>query len=283
MEKINNLKIYNSRMEAGMEDKLFFLPFLEKSPLLIDYGCADGTLAKHVKDIFPDSAIYGFDIDENMLELAKKRFHDERDVHMCPSYCFYALADLRTASLRAPFNLSKYSQYHQSHDEILNVSSVIHEVYSYGSEEEIEAFWKNVFGIGFDKIAIRDMCFVSDKEYPSQFKGFQEFYERFLEGIKKNNLETMWEQYSQHSSTPLSYKMIVHFLMKYHYVENWDREMRENYFSLTLEELRDKIPDTYEVRYEECYILPYIKEYVYNEFGIKLDCKTHIKMILEKK
>lgn len=278
MEKIKNLSIYNKRMAAGMEDKLFFLPFLEKSPLLIDYGCADGTLAKYVKDIFPDAVIYGYDIDEHMLELAKQKLGND-NIYLSHSRVFEVLKLIKDNA----FNIFLYSQEYQSHDEILNLSSVIHEVYSYGNEGDIEEFWKNVFGIGFDRIAIRDMCFVSDKDYPSQYNSFEEFYERFLEGVRKNRLEKMWEQYSQQSSMPLSYKMIVHFLMKYHYVENWDREMRENYFSLTLEELRDKIPDTYEVRYEECYILPYIKEYVYNEFGIKLDCKTHIKMILEKK
>ena len=62
MENIKDMAVYNSRMSAGMEDKLFFLPFLKKSPLLIDYGCADGTLAKYIKDIYPDAVIYGYDI-----------------------------------------------------------------------------------------------------------------------------------------------------------------------------------------------------------------------------
>ena len=73
------MAVYNSRMSVGMEDKLFFLPFLKKSPLLIDYGCADGTLAKYIKDIYPDAVIYGYDIDENMLELAKQKLGDEND------------------------------------------------------------------------------------------------------------------------------------------------------------------------------------------------------------
>ena len=73
MENIKDMAVYNSRMSAGMEDKLFFLPFLKKSTLLIDYGCADGTLAKYIKDIYPDAVIYGYDIDENMLELAKQK------------------------------------------------------------------------------------------------------------------------------------------------------------------------------------------------------------------
>ena len=37
MEKIKDMAVYNSRMSVGMEDKLFFLPFLKKSPLLIYY------------------------------------------------------------------------------------------------------------------------------------------------------------------------------------------------------------------------------------------------------
>lgn len=278
MENIKDMAVYNSRMSAGMEDKLFFLPFLKKSPLLIDYGCADGTLARYIKDIYPDAVIYGYDIDESMLELAKQKLGNN-NVYLSHSRVFEILKLIKDNAL----NIFPYTQEYQTHDEILNLSSVIHEVYSYGSKEDIEEFWKNVFGIGFDKIAIRDMCFATDREYPFQFESFQEFEEKFMRGIVANNLEKLWKDYRKIYSGNISYQIITHFLMKYHYIENWDRESKENYFPLSVDELKRVIPDCYDIVYENSYLLPYIKEYVKNEFDIELDCFTHIKIILKKR
>lgn len=40
---------------------------------------------------------------------------------------------------------------------LLNISSVIHEVYSYCNPDEIALFWSRVFDSGFQYISIRDM------------------------------------------------------------------------------------------------------------------------------
>lgn len=40
-------------------------------------------------------------------------------------------------------------------------------------------------------------------------------------------------------------KNLVHFLMKYKWVENWAREVRENYFPITIEEFLSKVPNNY--------------------------------------
>lgn len=277
MEKINDLTIYNSRMAKGMKDKLFFLPFLTQPPLLIDYGCADGTLAKYIKEIYPDAVIYGYDIDENMLKIAKKELGND-NVYLFHSREFDKLKLIK----QTPSNIFQYTQQYKTHDEILNLSSVIHEVYSYCNKEDIEEFWKNVFSTGFDKIAIRDMSFQAPSDHPSKFKDFEEFTQKFMEGIHKNGLEGMWEDYRKVNPGKLSYKIMTHFLLKYHYKENWDRESQENYFSLDFHEFKEMIPEEYEIIYESEYLLPYVKDYVMQEFGIELDCTTHYKILLQK-
>ena len=40
---------------------------------------------------------------------------------------------------------------------LINISSTLHEVYSYGTEASVAEFWERVFGSGFKYIAIRDM------------------------------------------------------------------------------------------------------------------------------
>lgn len=50
-------------------------------------------------------------------------------------------------------------EHHYGIDECaLNLSSIIHEVYSYSTKEEIDEFWSFVNYTGFKYIIIRDMC-----------------------------------------------------------------------------------------------------------------------------
>lgn len=80
-----------------------------------------------------------------------------------------------------------------------------------------------------------------------------------------------------------SNRNLIHYLMKYRYKENWNREVRENYFPLSLEGLLSKIPtDQYEIVYFENYILPYTSKKVKEDFGIEIRDNTHIKLLLEK-
>ena len=56
-----------------------------------------------------------------------------------------------------------------------------------------------------------------------------------------------------------SNKNFLHYLLTYRYVENWDREVRENYFPHSIEEFLSKIPTKYEVVYFEHYTLPFLR------------------------
>ena len=79
-------------------------------------------------------------------------------------------------------------------------------------------------------------------------------------------------------------KNLVHYLMKYRYLENWKREVRENYFPLSLERLLSKIPtDKYEIVYFENYILPFTSHKVKEDFDIELHDNTHVKLLLKRK
>lgn len=84
---------------------------------------------------------------------------------------------------------------------------------------------------------------------------------------------------------PITYnRNFVHFLLKYRYVENWDREVRENYFPHTFSQFLDKISKyNYTVVYSDFYTLPYIREKVYEDFGFVLYDFTHAKFLLKRK
>jgi len=41
---------------------------------ILDFGCGDGALINHVKELLPQANCYGVDVSEGMLEVAKKKF-----------------------------------------------------------------------------------------------------------------------------------------------------------------------------------------------------------------
>ena len=81
-----------------------------------------------------------------------------------------------------------------------------------------------------------------------------------------------------------SYKNFIHFLLKHRYVENWNRELHENYLPLTFEKLLLKIHPRYAITYCEHYTLPFLSDAVMKKFGIPINHPTHIKLVckLEK-
>lgn len=75
---------------------------------------------------------------------------------------------------------------------------------------------------------------------------------------------------------------LVHFLLTYHYVNSWERECYENYLPLSLEDFLNIIPEGWEPFYIDHYTLPYLRQCVQNDFGIDLQDRTHLKLILKR-
>lgn len=249
MRNITNMDIYNSRMRLSMLDKLWFLDKIPDTIIrLCDYGCADGTLLKMAGEINPLLELSGYDNNPEMIALAVKNV---------PQAAFW----------RFPITLPAHS--------VLNASSVFHEIHSYSSDVEKE--YKNIFESGAEYIAIRDMFYdeaIEKYQTPTyELKNVQ------LKADKKllNEFEEIWG--------PITYnRNFVHFLLKYRYVENWDREVRENYFPHTFSQFLDKISKyNYTVVYSDFYTLPYIREKVYEDFGFVLYDFTHAKFLLKRK
>ena len=77
---------------------------------------------------------------------------------------------------------------------------------------------------------------------------------------------------------------LIHFLLKYRYTDNWEREVRENYLPVSVEEIMGKITEhkaAYRLIYFDHYILPYIARTVKKDFDITLKDYTHVKFIYE--
>lgn len=254
---INNYDVYNKRMDKSFQDKLFFLDKIKDNvEAIVDFGCADGALIRHLSEL-TNIKLVGYDSDYNMIDIAKSKTNKDN--------CLFN-EDFE--------EIIKEEIIPQ--ESLLNISSVIHEVYSYLDSKDIEIFWDMVLDSNFKYISIRDLCASESINRPSNINDYTKLIQkaklRFL-----SDFESIWGSVRENRN-------LIHYLLKYRFLENWDREVRENYFGLSLERLLSKIPmDKYEIIYFENYILPYTANKIKEDFDIELHDNTHVKLLLKKR
>lgn len=252
MTPINNMDVYTAGMRKSMLDKIWWIDKIDEHiDAVLDYGCADGALLSLAHEINPMLKLYGYDFNEDMINLAIKNvpfgnFSSE----------FYQL-----------------SNGIQRENAVLVASSVFHEIENYS--EDIANEYYRIFHSGYKYIAIRDMflsansCGISNELTVSKVR--QKFpydkleeFERFMGPI----------HYNEH---------LLQFFLTYRYKENWDREVREDYFPYTIEKFISEIPNEYEIVYFDHYTLPFLREQVWKDFGVQLTEPTHGKILLKSK
>ena len=242
MTPIYNYEVYQTAMKRSLYDKLFFVDKIDPS-MIVDFGCADGTLMRELSTYFPSIPIIGVDNDPEMF-------------NKCPDL------DIRP-------NIPK-----EYPNAALILSSVLHEIHSYCGQGEIEAFWNEARR--YDYIVIRDMSLQRDLEinhysikravekiqttYPNQLKDFQK----------------VWGKIQDTES-------LIHFLLKYMYVDNWEREVQENYLINDVANIITLIKDTHEIIFKEHTSLSFLEQKWKDDLDISLTIPTHLKLIVKRK
>ena len=256
---ILNYDQYIAGMNTTMSDKLFFVDEV-RFDVIVDFGCADGTFLQSVSKMRPNVKIIGYDLDSTMLQIARKKLGEK--------------AILTDNWSEVQSAISSYK------NPLLNLSSVIHEVYSYSNGRTVSHFWNSqVFGGNFKFISIRDMI-PSVALTRNEINNFKDDAKKLRRKADKNYLLSFEDTWGSINS---SYRSFIHFLLKYKYTDNWEREVNENYLPITLETLKTKIPSSYAITYEDDFILPYLKSEVKKDFNIELTHSTHAKLILTNK
>lgn len=250
--EIKDIKVYNDWMHKSLIDKLFFLQFVN-CDTFVDFGCADGHLLKCLREQFPDLNLIGYDISDEMLHLAEKNL-EGMNVKLLNDFTEIQKIDLSNATLI--------------------LSSVIHEVYSYGNADSIHEFWDRVFNNGFKYIAVRDLMIRRYVNRPSDINDIIRILHN-ANNIHLTDFQNVWGSIDNN-------KNLVHFLMKYKWVDNWSREVLENYFPIYTEEFLSKIPNNYIVDYFDEFTGSGTLQGIKNDFGIMLKDKTHIKTVLRR-
>ena len=129
-------------------------------------------------------------------------------------------------------------------------------------------------------IAIRDMYY-----FANDINKINE--SEILSAIEHSNLNYLYDDYKK-TKTPYFYSIneqLVDFLLKYRYIENWDREKNEQYlwdwqYDIYLNYLYQH--NYYTITYEDSFFIPYIRNQIKQDFNIDLPVRTHKKLLLER-
>lgn len=278
-----NIQYYNKEMQKGMEDKLFFLQKLPQNQnyVFVDFGCADGSMINALTGIYenihPQNAnnIYvGYDISEEMIKLAKTNYHGPVNAKVCFTNDWL---EVKKNMKQGTYVKRKY---------VLILSSVIHEVYSYAlNTRDIEDFWNKVTS-DFDYVVIRDMCPSKDIDRKDNFKIVDQFRQLIYDD-KTVVTEKQLKDFEARWGSLYNNKQLIHFLLKYRWKVNWDREVNENYFPIYVENLIDiMFCHEYKIDYLERFRVPFLDKCIEEDFkGLFrfVNDFTHIKAIFSKK
>jgi len=255
MNEIEDISLYNERMKKSLLDKLFFIDKID-AKVFLDFGCADGSLIKFLRTLFPDYVYLGYDISEDMIEAAKNNNPDIEN------------------NFSSDWGIIESKLAKTNGKNAIILSSIIHEVYAYSTLSDINVFWSRVYNSNFDYIVMRDMVPSRAIDRPSDINDIVKVY-REANQTSLSSFEKRWGSVENN-------KNLVHFLLKYRYTDNWAREVNENYIPITREEVLSNIPAHYKVAFHEHFVLPYLKTIVEKDFNIDIKDNTHLKLILRK-
>lgn len=266
---MNNINIYNERMDKSVEDKLWFIDKVD-ADIYVDFGCANGNLLKHLQSIHKSKGMtnkyyIGYDNNVEMINIAKQTNGS--------LIVFMSNFD----NVKNYVDLIKYENKNVK-KVCLILSSVLHEVYAYSTYTELKKFWSDINKFDFDYIAIRDMHLftnLNDSESDSCYI-MRNQINKYCNTYQIEDFEYKWGCLN-------TVDRIIHFLLKYRYVENWKRELNENYFSMNYFKLESSLSDEYNLAYCEHYCLPYIKDIVKKDLDINFNYNTHVKYLWKKK
>ena len=252
MEEISNKQVYLERMSKPLQEKLRIARFIPTDAKnVLDVGCADGTVTLALADMFPEIEFVGIDLDKEFIEIARSRIGKRKNIKFESGFLRERLA-----------NPERF--------DCVTFCSVLHEFYSYG--EGISTVVKaladaheilNKHGV----LIIRDMILF---EY---VKHADLSIQKIIKKIKKNEIfKHLADDFERAQGELSNVKNVNHFLLKYMYGENWEREVKENYVPVSFEQY-DEIFKLLgmKLQFTRMYTIPYLKSLWKEDFGLTDD------------
>ena len=262
-----DLDIYTSEMSKSIWDKAFFMDKIPGVKYVVDFGCADGAMIHYLAPLFPDIKFIGYDISDELIERARAK------TPLYTNVIFFNNPEIIVEYLNLP-PISKPEEI------CINFSSVLHEVFS--STGGIETIQYLISTLKPRYITIRDMY--CDDPVNFTTGGFE--IVSMLDIMVRNygtRMEDKFKEYSNKHGALKDWRDFTQLLMKVQWVDNgWEDEMKEDYFSWTLDKLYPIIGE-YSPCFEARYQLPYLSEKWKMEYGwYNPDIHTHAQFILRR-
>ena len=262
MDKIQDLDLYLESMSSTLSDKCWWVDKIPDTiDTVVDFGCAAGDLGLYLEKTYPGRFRYvGIDNSDRMLSLALQNHALQLN-----SEFYQDISDMLN------FGGCQPSQ------SVLVLNSVMHEILTYLSLGARKALLSELFSTGFEAVAIRDMYLF---DYSGQVNTLE-----FFSKISMTSYATLWRECDElmqlerwHSSLETR---VVEFLLKYRYINNWNREKRERYLWQWIPFIQLYL-EQYSISYEENFSIPFIQRRIMRDFGISLNVKTHKKLLFER-
>lgn len=268
MTPITNNDVYLERMKAGLYDKTWWIDKINpNTTTIIDYGCACGDLFRFIEDMFPGKFKFiGIETNEEFLTNAYTEADYYRDIH----------------DVECDWEHT-----------ILVMNSVIHEIYSYLSDDAFQEILNYVFDKGIAHVVIREMDLsYSDDSDDSIFNWVADVVDTAHKRYKGQ-----WEDHlATYTSNETNItEQAVEFVLKYTYKENWRREVNERYlhsemigdighamsrYNFHNENSNGKF---YYFDYELPFYIPQQIDRIVADFGYFPDgLNTHVKLLISK-
>lgn len=268
MNELNNITIYNQRMDKSIEDKLWFNNMVD-ADVYVDFGCANGNLLKTMYQMNPNKTYIGYDNNLEMINIARENC---RNTHIK----FMSNLNIIKNYIDVNFKNKKVC---------LILSSVLHEIYSYLKTYEINKILFDIDKLEPNYIVIRDMTYGFHHSLYLQKDPLTKMREEIIKYVKQINRFgniIQIQDFEEHWGKLQTIYNITHFLLKYKYLENWDREVKENYLPKT-NDMYEFLSKKYNVKYHKKYCLPYLQEQFKKDFEIDFKGYTHYNLLFELK
>ena len=257
--------LYIERMDKSMRDKIFFLDHIPDFDLLVDYGCANGSLIKAVLPYEPKAKFIGFDIDKKMISEARSNVSNEN------------------AFFTDNWELVEKEVQNCKGISIVVLNSLLHEIFSYAGPTDQRIFWNRTFRSGFTYISIRDMMM---RESHFNKKIADDTLQDVLDRIRQSDHgEEKVDTFQEVFGDIITEGELIHLMMKLDYWNNWEREVHENYLGIFVDDFFKKMNSVgkglYTVDHWETFTLQYLKNKIKKEFDYDINSPTHIKVLLK--
>ena len=92
-----------------------------------------------------------------------------------------------------------------------------------------------------------------------------------------------YKDFIEHWGSMNENKNFIHYLLKYRWTINWEREVNENYFPIYLEDFLKAFNQKYNISYLERFRVPFLEKCWKEDFDIEIKDYTHIKSVFELK